>query len=790
MPLQAALKVSGDLFLVSAAVAGATTKPADQPVHHVVWIDVSGSMSGELPHIRRQLKNRLATTVGPQDRVTIGWFSGARECDTLVEAKSVEDLRDVQALNRAIDRLQPVGLTCFVDPVKRTGKILAEWSKRLPDHAVAMFFMSDGQHNSGGTIRDILAACDETAGGVGAATCVAYGWYADLPTLTKMAERWGGSVIQAEGFERYEPVFEGALRRRVGAGKKVAVTVGDAIGGVAFALRGGEILTFAVEGGEARVPADLGELFYLAPSLPKGVRAAADLGHVAEGTFATGVSGSPMDAAYAAVSAFALRGMPKVVRPLLRALGDVTLIQAYTNAFGKQKIAAFVDAALKAATGEGRFTAGRNPALVPRDDAFTLLDLIGLLREEEGNRVMLDDSAFTYTRIGRKQVDAGEVITPREAEELADLWRKAEESGTVEAHRAHATRHAAILATKGEALTFTANEAPNGYPVSNIVTNEKRPNVSISITREGTVDLTGRIPAHLTTHIPTVFRTKQTRTYTIVKDGLVHVRHLPVRLTRATWARLAAEGVVPAEYSAETVVLDLDKLPIVNAKMLGDLSAKQMAEMQYELLQAQARAKVLRWYREQRAPKVSTGFLSVHGTEATEWLKGIGLTDGGFNPRTTAAPATDKYLAKEVTVALKGLSSAVKGTKVEEVVARLADLDAAKPKTKPLTPGQALFVPAIREVEAKLKALAKGDAVGASDFPERDMAEYLHTEAGKAEQAVRLRQAGKAEAVFSIAVGGAWPAEFKDVTENTLTVKLGGADVVCSVELDEPEESI
>ena len=42
---------------------------------------------------------------------------------------------------------------------------------------------------TGGTVAQILAACDKAAGGLSAAACVAYGWYAGMPLLQQMAER-------------------------------------------------------------------------------------------------------------------------------------------------------------------------------------------------------------------------------------------------------------------------------------------------------------------------------------------------------------------------------------------------------------------------------------------------------------------------------------------------------------------------------------------------------------------------------------------------------------------------
>ena len=63
-------------------------------VHRIFCIDVSGSMSGDLPNIRRQLKNKIPTSIRQQDFMSLIWFSGRGQFGTIFEHMSINDLKD------------------------------------------------------------------------------------------------------------------------------------------------------------------------------------------------------------------------------------------------------------------------------------------------------------------------------------------------------------------------------------------------------------------------------------------------------------------------------------------------------------------------------------------------------------------------------------------------------------------------------------------------------------------------------------------------------------------------
>ena len=764
------------------------------PNHWIVVLDVSGSMLHNIEPMKRQLKNWLATHAAShgRDLITVIWFSGRGECDTLVEAQVLDGLKDFTLVNRAIDRLRTVGMTGFRDPWELVAKVVTKVRAAHPGHQHNVIKMTDGCENQHSRV-DVMHAVEKAAQlGLSSATLVACGYYADVPLLTSMAEKIGGTVIQTSDFDGFEPVFKSAVAKTPAGGKKTPVQIGDAVGGFAYAMQGNDLVVFGIENGGIAVPTDVTGVYYMSTVAVGTAATALDLlcQAAANDVALTPPQSGIVAAAYAAVALYAQRMVTKVVKPLLRALGDVAFIEQYSKCFGVDRYAAMTDVAKLAAFGDGRFVRGRDPSRVPAKDAYTILDLVSDLQSEPDNFVLLDDPEFKYERIGRAGVPLDETFSAAEQAEIDALTAACvgtKGKAAVAAQKALADRRDAIMATKHAPLKFIANPAPGGYSVSNIVTHAERPNISINVTREGTVDVLSRLPVTLSAHVPALVRTKTTRSYAIVKDGLLNVQTLPVRIEPKTWTKLAKAGLVPATYSPDRVVLNLAELPIINEAMVGDVSAKRLFTMSYELLCAQARQKVLKCYRDKYAPKTQTRMLSVLGPEATEFLVSLGITDGGFNPKVVAAPSTDVYKSKEIKVSLKGISSAIGSGKVEEIKDRLTALDAKTPKTKPLTAGQRLFEPAIREVEAYLASPAH---TGAQN-PDEAFVAWITKATNDAVAKVRDLLKQIAAQKFAIAVGQVWPAEFGgDLSKNSLTMNLGGEDVVCTVQMTEPEVHI
>lgn len=791
-------KINDSLYLVNTREQGneqSQVLPTEVPCHHVMISDVSGSMSYDLPKVREHLKARLPSMVRDNDTVTIIWFSGRSEFGVLMEGEKVATLKDLKAVNEKIDRwLRPVGLTGFKEPLVEASSVIDRLTQKFgAGYAVSLSFMTDGADNCWSQ-DDILKAVDAVSGKVSSAVFVEYGYYANRPLLTKMAERAGGSLIHSDGFVKYESVLKDVFGRRPVGGKKKKFTIPntDVVGGIAYALVDGDISTFAIDAGSVMVPEGVDSVWFLSPT-KVGVEMTYDgtsgntstpaMMHAAEASSkGSDVHRDSIPALYAAISLFATRMKPEVVRPLLKASGDVKFINQYANCFGKQAYSTFMDDTKKAAFDKSlRWTAGFDPNKVPADDAFTVLDMLYLLSSNDKNKVLTKNPAFNYSRIGRATVDANTVLTDDEQAEVEALTAKLSATKDL-AEIKKITAQIEAITNKPEALKF--EEVGDGaYAISNLTFSESRPNISILLKKPGTVSLASRKDKPEGT--PEVVETHIHRNYTIIKDGLVNMSDLPCHLSEETTKELQSlvkEGKIAADvfslkgrvvngnFEADEVIIHLDKLPVINANMVKTTSAVDLFTAEYKLLKAKAAQKVYNGLLAEKRPggKVSAGLSAKYSPEVAAYLKEQGITDGGFAPKRVQAEAVDFYMAKEMDVKVAGLSALPSLKDVRERI-----------KSNKLTASAGLM--------AEFVTSADGFITGLDD---EAASKVLEAKASAQKSEVRAQILAKAKTLFSVIVGNAWFKEFSSLDENSMTLKFDGKDFNFTVEMSEKKETI
>lgn len=767
-------------YLHEEAQPAKVAAPVVIPTNHIVVLDCSGSMSYELTLIKDQLKRKLPKLVGEKDTLSIIWFSGKGEFGVLVEGEPVSTLVDLAEVNKSIDRwLRPIGLTGFKEPIEEAVRVVERLKKKNPGSLFSLFFLSDGYDNTWQR-KQILDAVDAAAGSFSAATVVEYGYYADRPFLTTMAEKLGGALIFSESFDKYAPLFESAMGKKVVGAKKVEYKVGDVVGNVAFATYEGDILTFAVENGVVRVPENIKTFGFLAPSSVGSSEAELVKNRGDE---------EAVSLAYSAVALFSSRMKPEVVLPLLKALGDVTYIEQFSSCFGKQKYSEFQDSVKVAAFDKtARLTKGFDPTKVPNDNAFTVLELLQVLAQDEGNRLLLDHEKFQYNRIGRSRVDASQMLTQEEQDEIDCLTQQmiGERDSTKVAQYA---KIISDITNKPAPLKFEALAGEEGYPLKALTYAEERPNVSLRVQKHGVVDISSRCPAEYASLLPQKFPTYIYRNYSIIKDGLVNVKFLPCKVTESTLSNLRCLGLPEEAFSYlegspslafgcdQFVIFDLSKLPVINRRMVQVTSAKNLFELEWELTNIRAAQKVFKNYTEALlGKKESTTFSKAYSKEAAQWLADQGITDfNGFNPKSVATKPTDKYMGKELNVKIKSFSSlpAVEATKK-----KVQEKGEAK-----LTPSEALIYKYVKYVEDFLNA-------GTSETQKRMLETWLQDETQEAIRKARELSFKKAQILFSIVVGQSWFSDFETLDEHNLDLFIDSTKLACSVEQTEIEIEI
>jgi len=734
-------------------------------VSHIIIIDCSGSMTGNLPDLRNHLKNKVAKMMREDDTLSIVWFSGRGQYGTILENTSVPNLRELQEVHQAIDRwLRPVGATGFVEPIRELTRLIKNLSKN--GKAINAFFLSDGGENCWPR-NDVFKAIAESTNGLATATVVEYGYWADRAFLAEMAARWGGAHIFAPEFTSYQPLIEAALTRQVVGGPKVTVEVGNAEGDIAVAIVQGEVVAYAVENGKVSVPEGTSQVSFVQPASKKAADALP----------------KHTDFLYALTSAFAPRVRSDVIWPILKKLGDTKLIKAYANCFGKQAYSEFQALATAAATDRAQQLAeGYDPTMVPVEDAYTILDLLSDLSNTNA-RVDFDHKLFSYARIGRERVDANTRLTDAEQASLKDLTDELAKTKDI-AKSKEIQEKINALTNKPAPLVFKADEKPElerGYEIHGLTTNEERPNISFLVQRFGTVDLTDRLTKEptLSEVIPAQFPTYTYRNYTVIRDGIINVKVLPVvnlnssmetdlelKVSQGKLNRSAFSKVT--EDAKTTWLFDLTQIPIINQVMVKRVSAKELFELEWEKTKAQAKAKVIKDAYNELFDKKSAGFAALYGDNGGKWLSDQGIVSySGFSPSSLQTESTDFYMAKELKLKLKGYSA------LPSVAALRKQIEAKKPLNGPMS----LMKPWLDEVDKRKADVDK-------------FKEWAEKEKDAAIKKARQIQFKLARAVYSIIVGQTWFTEFNDLSQNSLDLTLDGLKLSFTAELKEVETKI
>ena len=748
------VKLSENYFLTTQAINSEVTVEVTKKTNHIFVVDVSGSMYYELPLIRTQLKNKLSNLMKEGDTISIVWFSGSRDAGILKEEVEVKSLKTLSDLNDAIDKwLRPVGLTAFLKPLQLVKDLIGRIQNNRPDSVFSMIFLTDG-YNNDCPWNEVISTLKSLETDIASSTFVEYGYYADTQKLTQMAAVLGGEKISCDGFDDFEPMFDAKISQSARGGKKTVVEITDAyLYDFAFSASDGSVLLYNIQDGKILVGSNVKEIYFFSSN-------------------AIGVADNGSDTAlYAAIYVLSDKLLNDDAEKIFYALGDQHYYQMLVNAFGKQKLNTFKTAIKECVTDVSkRFPAGGRVQIQPvPDDAYCLMNLIEDLGNVENCLFYPSHDSFTYNRIGRKKVAVGSTITDADKKKLAEAKDVAE-----------LTKLTAELAEKKVDVKFVNSNPDRGYPLTDLVWNESRANLSVRIFIEGEAVL----PENKF-DIDKVASFKY-NTFTLVKDGIVNVQKLPVEYSDELREHLSKNGVSYQEIGHQigtdelVLVIDLTSIPIVNRGMVKAVSAMELAKQQWELQKLQGDKKVYDFYKKQLFPKTSKGFLEMGMTqEQVDWLKEVGITDyNGFSPKVTSAEATDFYMSVVLETKIKGLSSL---PKVDDVVKKIES-------GAPLKLNEFVMADAIKKYKAQLES----DMYMSLGEEQRKgvLKTYLETKSGILNKQRRKILQEIAQIKFSLILSKKWFTEFKSFDENQLALNIDGQDLNFTFALAEKEEKI
>jgi len=739
------VKIDENYFLTTQEVNSNVTVEVAKKTNHIFVVDVSGSMYYDLPLIRTQLKNKLSNIMKEGDTISIVWFSGNRDAGILKEEVEVKSLKTLSDLNDAIDKwLRPVGLTAFLKPLQLVKDLIGRIQTNRPDGVFSMIFLTDG-YNNDCPWHEVISTLKGLENDIVSSTFVEYGYYADTQKLTQMASVLGGEKISCDGFDDFEPIFDSKISSDIMGGKKTILYIPDAhLYDFAFSVgNDGSVLLYNIGNGEILVNQSVKEVHYFTSS-------------------AVGTEHAPTTSLYAAIYVLADKLLNDDAEKLFYALGDNHYYKMLVNAFGKQKLNAFKTAIKECvADATKRFPAGQSTILAVPDDAYCLMNLIEDLGNVEGCLFYPNHDDFVYKRIGAKRVQRGEDLS------AADKKRLAEAKDVAEIQKITAE-----LSEKNVKIEFKNSNPGRGYALTDLVWNSERANLSVRIRIDGEAILPeNKFDIDKVT-------TYKYNTFTLVKDGIVNVKKLPVLFNPKLHNILVKNGV-GFRMDGETCVIDLTSIPLVNRGMVKAISANALAEKEWELVKLQGDKKVYDYYRKELFPKTSKSFTDMLGEEAATWLKEVGITDyNGFAPKTDAEEATDFYMSVNLATKIKGLSSL---PKVIDVWKKIQAGTALKIN-------EWVMEDALKKYHAQMdsdlyQSLSTEQQIGV-------LKTYLITKSDLLNNRRRAILQEIAEIKFALILSKKWFTEFNSFDENQLELRLDNKDLSFTFDLSEKEVKV
>lgn len=756
------VKFDDNYYLITQEANSTATVQVAKKTNHIFVVDVSGSMSWELPKIRTQLKNKLSNIMKEGDTISIVWFSGSRDAGILKEEVEVKSLKTLTDLHSAIDRwLVPIGLTAFLKPLELVKDLIVKIKKNRPDSVFSMIFLTDGCNNDC-PWNDVIKTLKSLETDIASSTFVEYGYYADSRALTQMASVLGGEKISCDGFNDFEPMFDAKISSSVYGGKKIVIDITDKyLYDFAFSVgKDGSVLLYNIQDNKIMIGSDVKEVYFFSPN----------------SVGSTDLPQEQVTKLYAAIYVLSDKLMNDNAEKIFYALGDNFYYKMLTGAFGKQKLNSF-KAAIKecVANVSKRFPSGIGTIQKIDDNAYCLMNLIEDLGNAEGCLFYKGHPEFHYNLIGRKRVARGENLSEADKKRLAEAKNVDEVNKITEE-----------LKKKNVEVEFVDSDPNRGYPLTDLVWNEKRANLSVRIYIEGEAVLPKN---QYKIDKVASFRYK---TYTIIKDGIVNVTKLPVsysveiiNLLKAHNIKFVQSNLLSTDVNHKVgmddlvLVIDLTSLPIINKSMVKTISAKALAIQEWELQKLQADKKVYDFYRKTLYPKESKSFIEMLGQEAADWLKTVGITDyNGFAPLTDAEESTDFYMSVNLETKIKSLSSL---PKVEDVVAKLKS-------SASLKLSELVMSDAIKKYQTQTESEMY---LSLSDEQKKGVLKtYLTTKSDILNKAKRKVMQEIAQIKFALILSKKWFTEFKTFDENKLSLTLDKQNLEFTFDLSEKEEKI
>lgn len=642
-----------------------------QSVHHIHVIDRSGSMYREITGLVEQVKDTLKL-MSVNDLISVIWFSSEGQYRTLVKgAKNSPQLLSL------LDTLKStLGCTCFSDPIQEVKTIVNELHALNPNISVTLFTDGEAVCSRGKDAEEqrTLKIVSEFADKIIAFNTVGYSCYYNQKFLKDLAAlSQFGVFTHSSQIGEYSSIFQNNFER-ISGGKveKVDLLYADDIIGVYLTRKFVKMETGAFH--LSRLDKNKNQFFL-----------------VSTGEFEFEYNGEHFNSKqikeeaalptitnfmYAYAQGLYYNNFRKNSLEVLASIGDKALIDSHMSAFTfdeagehqKKLEAAALNTSARLLDGKAKAN------YLPAKDAFCVMDLIGLLANNNAYYMPFHKEAEDYERIGKKT----------------------EESFNV----------------------FTYSDEPVYTPFSDLVYNKDKANLSIRNKIAGIVTIN---PTEAKENgLPQTVDSYIYRNHALIKDGRMNIKKAVVLMPKSLYETIQAKRKVcellktdtkfvkeiSKEHGEDYVLtkLTFTKLPVINSLYNDMVTAENVFGLAAELLDWECVQKVLNYYWKKfdetaTAAQKKVGIfegktakqmeiLAKHGLEKSGSYKGIGKSQA-------KAADCDFYEARSFEFQFKGLTTM---PKVEDVIGLKAD------GTAKLTPPKQKMMTAVAVVGSRASA--------------------------------------------------------------------------------------
>ena len=507
------------------------------PTHHIIGIDVSGSMYYDLDKLKPMIEKLLTLEEfnDPTLKVSLVTYSSSGDVRVHFERATVADVMAPGSKQlQEVRNLRVRGLTCISQGLRAAEKLIDD------TETTCISIHSDGYANDrspNAERRDIAAAVDTLQNHPNAfCNTLAYGSWADFNTLSGIANALSGTCLQVTDIRQVYGAMHDATKLLAGDMAPVLeVGVGKADFVVVVSKDARKVLgsteALAVRGLSAGNDATAYRLF----SLTSDEFDASELPQVNAGTDG--------DVVLAFARTQVALGNLNAAKYGLVAYRDEKLLGDHYRALTGTDVAAMAEAMEAALFTQGRVASVSATFGLPAQGPSVLSVLGTLAGYRSGIRVNVEDLAKSYSRRGLKRVPGTR-----------------EDDGTL-------TPPNAKLALERSTDPFV--------DVSGIEVNRNTATCNIRLVEDGTlIDLRPGNEDNPISEVEGVkLALKSYRNYTVVSDGALNVETLPIRISdKRCFKALADLGVVSGKFDPKAQYdIDLGSLPLVDFNQSFDL---------------------------------------------------------------------------------------------------------------------------------------------------------------------------------------------------------------------------